>query len=1355
MDDSEIVGDASDAEPPPQQESNRKRRRANAVMSSAGKDRVVIVVSSVQGLWHGEFRQGEESSGADQGDVVVGIVLVAAWTLCSARETPRNADHATMRDKAARCCKSVRVSGFVEYPITCAVRLEKPQQVRGNTMPKETVALVSGMLGLPSSGHPGPGTIGAQVDAWLAQGAFQPCIVRLTPPLAALVVRGQWSCLHAVAISERVNRGRLLVSTEPSAKRIRDWQGSHGEMAEPAPAPEAPVSTSAVVRRPRWSDMLSADLVLDWLAASFFVKSLRQTPAAANAFRKVVLRAGAGAHDLGKNDGEKTMSYETLRTSRVRADCLAMLVWRAFWASLLADGSCEQVDIYLFADSSPQWRGLEMFAASADFRDDNTNMIMRRLLPLVSLERCHMSAMGKTQSLLFQLWLIAGPSRSALRKYCERVRAVVSDFGTERHIVNSRDCMPGFFRLLDNRLQDEPSEFEYLFPRALQVPGWKHLIDNLLQSGLSSMVFFPHWLDLAKAITNFCRSTFLRKQLVKHMQGEGHQGPAEILESTAFVNFAHWRWGTLHAVTKSILVVYRVLRRYFKPAIFEKSRDTTWARKVHEAVSSDKFMHELEFVAWMCNWLCPLQTWASGCKCHEQELREGTPVECDMKGRRMHEAFLQAKMVFDQGLAEAEAWMVTTWDLGPEFWTVAQGCVREVCRLGFVKVRFLDTIPWLLARLPEAGVRDRCIEQYGQGRPGTHHRVSLLFLSPDGPLRSEVDQMGSDGTSMGERLAAEVRGLQHIPLDDGVAEGPHARAARAKQSASGSTWAWIAASLRLQQNLQDIRSMLPTLDLDLDTEWGRYTSVLQALPDRAHRPMRISKADFRNRLYHMSHLGDPSLMDNGCAAQPAEDVVVATSIGQGIEEGEGGQEGVSEVKMIGRSVAWSSQKGPETTTSSITPPQRHDAESRLLREWFASALVPYSYLSVPEVQGNAIVKHHFYQVLGFEKQAIVVETFVPEAGVDKELIATQVQPLQLWGKPEAQQASVLADSVVAFVVEGPCTIDLARLVGMDTSMRKQVKVWSPAASDIEGCVRLTSPQVCRPTCDINDAKAPVLTLVDHLAENGFTGQQIAVTHVSTSRRKVFDSRDLPKKRFYLQCVAKQKQLFRGGLASFRSDGPQAYYKLILRGQKDAPFGLPAKEYARRLAGHDEDELQGSTSTPQRMPASSSNEDPRNKVAAPVDPMDADIIGDDILPLPSPAVPSQGGTASNSGGGGVAAGEAVDVADDLFGDEAREVHMHPTVIEGVPVTLVRGRYDAQWSYFDRLSVKCTNPKHIGCTKSRSTNLQVEVFGPRAAEIFLGVWVRASSTMAASTHRRYQPPVAAMRAYALEIGCTLPA
>ena len=93
---------------------------------------------------------------------------------------------------------------------------------------------------------------------------------------------------------------------------------------------------------------------------------------------------------------------------------------------------------------------------------------------------------------------------------------------------------------------------------------------------------------------------------------------------------------------------------------------------------------------------------------------------------------------------------------------------------------------------------------------------------------------------------------------------------------------------------------------------------------------------------------------------------------------------------------------------------------------------------------------------------------------------------------------------------------------------------------------------------------PILCLVDALAEKGWEPKWALCNH-GPGLPLEYDARGICGKRRYLQVLLLGEEVWRRGVLPFRSDVPQGWLALLLRGQWSAPPGLAAGEYARRLA----------------------------------------------------------------------------------------------------------------------------------------------------------------------------------------------
>jgi hypothetical protein len=211
---------------------------------------------------------------------------------------------------------------------------------------------------------------------------------------------------------------------------VREALGRLAAAAEPVVAQR--------FRLPLWSrSMTSPALMLDWLEATSSIKSIRQHAVAAKAWTRVIARSNKlSRSELASNLDHVT--YDGLRLARVRLDVVSMLVWRAFWVSMLATAA-DDIDLYIYCDASPQ-KGSEYFAATVDLYDRRAGTCGRWLLPCLVLDPTLMDAMGKTFALLWQVFLTAGPQFHLVRTFCNKVRSLTTDMGSSVSSATSPTC---------------------------------------------------------------------------------------------------------------------------------------------------------------------------------------------------------------------------------------------------------------------------------------------------------------------------------------------------------------------------------------------------------------------------------------------------------------------------------------------------------------------------------------------------------------------------------------------------------------------------------------------------------------------------------------------------------------------------------------------------------------------------------------------------------------------------------------------------------------------------------------------------------------------------------------------------
>ena len=406
----------------------------------------------------------------------------------------------------------------------------------------------------------------------------------------------------------------------------------------------------------------------------------------------------------------------------------------------------------------------------------------------------------------------------------------------------------------------------------------------------------------------------------------------------------------------------------------------------------------------------------------------------------------------------------------------------------------------------------------------------------------------------------------------------------------------------------------------------------------------------------------------------------------------------------------------------------------LMRQWLFACLKPYMFVSVQVAAGDGESERQFFQVLSVQTKQLVVECFDDE--VEKVIFNASIQPLEFCTPIGTDP---FAESAEVFVLHDPRKIDLMKWCQGAGDHRHDWMEWTPAESAFEGCTSLTKGTTMVPRMPLSDKSIPVLALVDALVEKGFCYCNHKVEHTPTSAN-VYDHRQLPSKRCYLQAVLACEKLWSNGVVSFVSGQPSLYYEVIMKGQNVKP-GLGVKSYKKSIAAIEGDalELQMLEDRPADIPRPRKRPlpEPEAMVEVVPDVHDEDIAGDPDAEAPvDEAMPIEGEQKE----------EIVGDPLDANGGAARSIDRAPKHIDGNLVEYIKVRKCGKWKYSDRISVRCNY--HENCERSRSLDLEVASFGDRAAEGFLGAWLRKGAHCSAAEHKRLKPLAHEIWAYLAE-------
>jgi len=1262
--------------------------------------------------------------------LVVGVALARQWRFARLGTEDSGAAHRCLREEALRKSRKCRERfGFIETPVSSVFELVEPCQADQLGPPAAAVlrladtrvtTIVEPMVELSLR----EAVAIAQLDPPVA-------IAQLDPQVAHAVLTSACGCVSVVAVTGRVHRDRLLFPGRPRwevvGAFIRSVRGAlrAGQVEDFVP--------------PAWRHaMCDPEVMLEWLEMSAMLKDIRRANEGAAIFARIFARkAGVAAADLLCQ--LDVINVETLRKCRCRADVAAMAVWRHVFDQVVRSDMAS-VSIYLFADASPQWRGVEVFASSMDLHVNG--VFERRLLPCIYLRRGLLDTVGKAVGLCWQIWLLVGPSYHNFRAFCRRVRSLTTDQGTERLICDIANFSKDFFEVAFPKVKGLPSydeDDEELFPNAWVCPGWKHIVDGLLKTTFSSRSFFPSWLLGLKAVVAFFRVRLSRDAVVAQLRQNGAGPLGELLGASRLTSIAEWRWNTLAAACAALDPLLEGLSQHFDPAPFGNARDLATLRKVTGALRSAAWRSRFQFIMWVSTLTARLSQWGSGCRCHESELKDGANVECSAKGRRLSEAWDHAMSELRSAMDEANQWEQNFWGGSQEDWREMVASVRGLFLLASRKLGHLNELPYLLARLEQPGVAARVRDLWVARQAADHHRVTRRFMTK---FAADLALIQPDGSGISPAIRLELDAMNGTPLDDSVAEGPHAMVSRHCQHSRNASWGWIASTTRLQQNIKDLKELPSVAGVSLDSLWCRHKSLLQ-MPGskRPHANVKMKDSKFYRNIYAMGLFpgrrpgdaggGDRDAGGDGPGGDDGDDEPGDGDGGDGPDREDEGEDMGDGSDEDGDDPGGDEQpKGPPRLIARL----RSDRDVQLMRQWLASCLQASHYYSVKiSDDSDAQPSLFVFQLLALETKPILVRTH--EEPEETGLFQVSVQPLELWSRELAPSRGY--GDLNVFVLSDPCLWDVLRLTGDWMMERSRWQTWVPKLSDVEDCVTLHCHEDLRSPVALHSPACPILLLLDALAASDILPHAGKTRHDATSAA-VYDDRYIMRSRRYLQCVLSLQELLRCGVSGFDSGRSQAYYELLLRTKKDVDPSVSAKECKRQLVSLDGDPIRLAALDRALAPAVKPRvvAAPGSVPAAPPMPEAGSVAGDE-----SPAsVPMEASSTSSSSSSSSSSSAS---EDNVAGDAMPVGEPWPAALRGQALKFVKGRHDKSWSYHDRLQVTCSNEGHVGCKRSRSVVMDIGEFGRSAPMLFLQAWL-AKAHLPQAEHRRFVPSKADMRA-----------
>ena len=1032
------------------------------------------------------------------------------------------------------------------------------------------------------------------------------------------------------------------------------------------------------------------DVILEWVDACALLRQQRQAGQAAEKWAQVLARNKLDPTTL--LEGLQQISYDQLRRARIRIDVMQMLVMRHFLTTLVSGGAF----IYVYCDASPQFRGHELFSSSIEIiwgRGDSQSCL-RRLLPQVSIRRDMLSSEMKLFALLWQIWLIAGPSPTTMRWFLSKIITFTTDFGAERLLVDKKDRLITFFRTIGSTAKVTP--LSHTFPMATLIGGWRHIWDTILRRCCCSWMWFPVFLRRLKSCSRFFRNN--KESVCENLTQQGYGGLADLVKSTSYPNFAEWRWGTLYSSADKIEGMYESIRAKLDLSAYKKQRDTKEIQDVKQAMASDLWYAQLRLVLFLSRWVTTAQSWIGGCPCHDEDLIAGREIKCWMKGRRLKQAWIYVEAHCEEALSRMNQWSVASFEDDVNFLAEATGGVRMVVRLAKEKMAWLNKLPYIICRLGVPGVRDVALAQFDSAPLERHHRLTVMVMSLDSQLGQDVRAMNADGTGMSTELAEIVRGLSYAAMDDSKGESPHAVAHREHLHSRSAAWPYVAATMRLKDNLIDVQGLTETLGLDRQHLWNQWKGVLQTKQRR--RPARCKNSVFLQRVYfpRFQEMGDHGLdYDDGEVPAPPDGA-------------DGGK---------------------------LRRPPDLGSEKKLVREFLLHTLKQYSYISYPQPEEDRFGLA-FFQVLDTDRRNINIETF--DFSESNKGMLLDRQRFEIMGRDDAMEGTGERYHVMA--VSDPDKVDVLeddKLVDLPNRLLQ----WQMCQDfPREGCITLENPCALKSDLPLSDGKVPTLCLLWSLRDKGWAPRKGLVVHNHDARAQIFDGRNLASRRAYFQCVHVLDKIHAAGVLSVRSDGPNAYYELLLRQPHKAIAARPATEYLKLLkdGGYDVEVPEIEEAEPAQIRHRDLGMDALAVAIAP-------DLGDEAVPARgardrSPSSSSSGSGDSNSSSSSSSpsgAPAAVPLAPDGIAPDEPAPHVEmdapivPDFLFGKRVAL------ESHGFHTGIRVRCC-AGHPHCRIFASLSKWRRELGPQASVHILSCWLARAGGMDAADHRIWRPTLA---------------
>ena len=660
-----------------------------------------------------------------------------------------------------------------------------------------------------------------------------------------------------------------LVQDNPQASRIATWRQQMGiGRGRPRAAPSAEeedlhrkvlmalpttgARTSRVepIAHARGPHRLQSNVdPVKIIRALGFARFLRRTE-----FFKPALQAAA-AYEASDSDydvqrGPKAGEGKaTLDARKQRLDSTGMLLQRRLFAADMATDNIVAVNIQ--SDGSPV-TGTEFQGMIVEFVL-RSGGVRQCVLPGSTLNYGHAGSVMKTVALLWGCWLVCGPSLDSLVYLCSKVRGITTDGGIEMHTLETPDFTKAFLAWVSGQSLHECARLidfsRRLFPHALRVIGWSHTCGGIMKYLVKQVPQWPSVLDELRCVCRAYRNKTWRAHIARAAKGRVPHSE-KLLESFT-ATFAKWRYETLDNCFRSILPLREISESVIKIELFMETQEKELIKSFVLACEDKPLWRLVQALyTYIVHPVETLRRWGMVCgheKC--EELRKAhKKVECDQNSRRLRDAWTEVQNTI--GDAKQLANVLTNNETEGHDKTCELIRTLLLSAAGILRTRFkyLGVIPWAFARADTQQGAIDVLDQYAKVvDPSKHDDFTTYFMLN---CMDDLKTLATTGVCSA-RLAAEVKAINWLMLDEGAGEGYHRSTNAELTRATGSSTAHLKQTPRHDMCLKLAQDFCRTPEgrMVVRHDWRTHTRVLQTDPSHLWRPTRWKPKAFYRRLY--------------------------------------------------------------------------------------------------------------------------------------------------------------------------------------------------------------------------------------------------------------------------------------------------------------------------------------------------------------------------------------------------------------------------------------------------------------------------------------------------------------------------